>query len=314
MVILTRAGVWFGQIAKLRLIARRTRPKMKRLCLSLAVLAGFALLLGFFGSFHPMLDSIAIGRRVAIYGLLIFLFLAAVAGRSPVFAMIFLCALVLNGVIAQLPDGEEGSLRIYTKNLLHSNANIADVVADIQQANPDVVFLQEVSDTNKAIMTTLQDNLPYQAICPWQGWNGAAVLSRWPLAQSQPRCSPQRSLIAVKLARPAGDFWAVGVHLQQPWPDVQWAHLEAALPVIDGLDAGAVVAGDFNTVPWTAAARLIGDMTGTRPVQPQRPTFFLQGVGLPLDQVWALGGRAQIRPQFGSDHHGVVADVWPSAN
>jgi endonuclease/exonuclease/phosphatase (EEP) superfamily protein YafD len=32
---------------------------------------------------------------------------------------------------------------------------------------------------------------------------------------------------------------------------------------------------------------------------------------LHLDQVWASGGRAHVRPRFGSDHRGIVADVWP---
>ena len=174
------------------------------------------------------------------------------------------------------------------------------------------MVLQEVSASNQAVLTELETTLAFQALCQWQGWNGIAILSRWPLSQAGPSCSPERSLMAIEVERPNAPFWAVGVHLQQPWPDVQWLHLEMALPLLESIDHGAIVAGDFNTMPWTAAALKIGETTGTRNVSAGRSTFSLWGIGLPLDQVWALGGRAQVRPAFGSDHLGVLADVWPS--
>ncbi len=286
---------------------------MKPLCTTLAIIAGLCLLLGFLGFLHPVFDALAIGRKVAICAVFFFLSLRAILGRRLVLGTLALSLFTLAAAISRFPgDGEAGSVRIYTKNLWHANQEVASIVTDIQQMKPDVVFLQEVSRENNAVMSELQASFPYQALCPWQGWNGIAILSRWPLSNDTPRCSPQRSLMAVKVMRPEGSFWAVGVHLQQPWPDVQWLHLEQALSVIEGLDEGAIVAGDFNTVPWSAAARRIGQLTGTTPVHPQKTTFHLWGVGLPLDQVWALGGWTQIRPLIGSDHFGVVADVWPS--
>ncbi|WP_341365548.1 endonuclease/exonuclease/phosphatase family protein [Yoonia sp. BS5-3] len=285
---------------------------MKQLFGFLALFAGVALCLGYLGHLHPMLDAVAIGRFVALYALLFCVGTAALFARRFAIAGLAFAALIPAAVMLHWPQGEAGPVRIYTKNLLHSNTAINALVADIVDANPDVVFLQEVSGVNGPVMAALAPSLPYQALCPWQGWNGAAVLSRWPLTDPAPRCSPQRSLMAVRLERPGAPFWAVSVHLQQPWPDVQWDHLDAALPVIEGLDAGAIVAGDFNTVPWAAAPQLIGQMTGTAPVPPRRTTFYLHGVGLPLDQVWAQGGHAELRPQLGSDHYGLLADVWPS--
>jgi len=285
---------------------------MRLFTTSLALVAGLALVLGLFGAYHPFFDGIAIGRRVAIYAVLILTGLSLLMhGRRGLGIVCFFAAI---GVFASfhLSNAEKGSVRIYTKNLWYANAEVTAVAADIRLTKPDVIFLQEVSDTNRSLLSSLKDVYPHQALCPWQGWNGGAVLSRWPLATAAPRCSPERTLIAVNVARPEGAFWAVGVHLQQPWPDVQWAHLEQGMSVISNLDGGAIVAGDFNTVPWAAAAGKIGQFTHTRPVQPQQITFHLWGVGLPLDQVWADGGRAELRPLLGSDHHGVVADVWPS--
>ena len=103
----------------------------------------------------------------------------------------------------------------------------------------------------------------------------------------------------------------MNVHLQQPWPDAQWRHLGLSLTLIDDLTGPVIAAGDFNTVPWSAAAQKIGEFTNTQPIAPAIPTFWVQGLwGLPLDQIWAAGGAVQRRPKFGSDHFGLVADVW----
>ena len=221
-------------------------------------------------------------------------------------------AILTAAVFQSSGAGEPGSVRVYTKNLWYANREANLVVADLLKMKPDIVFLQEVSSNNTSIMQEMESELPFQALCPWQGWNGMAILSRWPLSDTEPLCSPKRSLMTVRIESPDGPFWAVGVHLQQPWPDVQWQHLEQALPILQNLDGSAIVAGDFNTVPWSAAARTIGSLTGTSPVRPQSATFRIWGIPLPLDQVWARDGRAQTRPKLGSDHLGVLADVWPS--
>ncbi len=286
---------------------------VKTACLTLSALAGVFFILGFLGHLHPIFDALTIGRWIAIYVLLLCLFLLVLLNRRYVLAALALAALVLvvaNSRVAG--DGEAGNIRVYTKNLWHGNVEITALAADIANANPDIVVLQEVSENNVALMSSLQSILPHQARCPWQGWNGIAILSRRPLSNDATRCSPERSLMVVKVIGHDGPFWVVGVHLQQPWPDVQWAHLERALPVLSEVNGNAIVAGDFNTVPWSAAAKTIGHLTNTKAIPPRLTTFRLWGVGLPLDQIWALGGKAELRPMIGSDHYGVVADVWPS--
>ena len=286
---------------------------MKTICLTLSVLAGLLYVAGFCGALHPFLDAIAIGRWVALFALLAFLSMLAALYRRFVLAGITFVMLISILAYSQMEDtGEAGAIRVYTKNLWYRNTQITALADDIIAAEPDIVILQEVSDDNIALLTVLQSALPHQARCPWQGWNGIAVLSRWPLSDEAPRCSPERSLMAVQVLKPNDAFWAVGVHLQQPWPDVQWDHLNRALPVLGGINDRVIVAGDFNTVPWSAAAKRIGVLTNTSPVPLHTSTFQLWGVGLPLDQIWGLGGLAQRRPLLGSDHHGVVADLRPS--
>jgi len=216
---------------------------MKRVFIFLAATSGLMFGLGYLGALHPFFDAIAIGRRVALFGCIIFLVLLV---RNAVLCVVLLGVLALTATILRPPSR-----------------------------------------------------------CPWQGWNGIAILSRWPFPDAEPRCSPDRSLMAMRVDRPAGSFWAVGVHLQQPWPDVQWQHLTEGLSVLHDLDGGAIVAGDFNTVPWSAAALEIGARTRTRLIGPPRATFRLFGVPLPLDQIWAQSGRVELAPALGSDHLGV---------
>lgn len=284
---------------------------MKLTCTALACLAGFIFFIGYFGDLHPILDALAAGRYVALVLALVFVSLRAALGRRPALSTIPIAALVLGAAAQSWPEDETpGDVRVYSKNLLYLNEDVAPVIGDIQSLGPDIVILQEVSDRNTSVLTGLEAALPHQEICPWQGWNGMAILSRWPLTGT--RCAPERSLMAVRVERPERPFWAVGVHLQQPWPDVQWLHLRRAMWVIDGLDAGAIVAGDFNTVPWSAAAQTVGRATNTKLIPPRHNTFDLWGVGIPIDHIWAGGGRVELRPRLGSDHSGLVADVWPS--
>jgi len=240
---------------------------MKKTCIVLAILAALLLFIGYMGRLHPAFDAIAIGRWVAIYAFFAFLLLWAVLSRRTGLAALSLTAVALAfGFHRVGPDGEDGPIRIYSKNLLYFNTDMAPIISDIRMAIPDIVVLQEVSNKNKGILIDLQPSFPYRAICP---------------------C------------------------LQHPWPDIQWPLLEESIPVLQNLDANTVVAGDFNTLYWTAAAQKVGTLTRTRPIRTKRSTFFLWNVGLHLDQVWASGGRAHVRPRFGSDHRGIVADVWP---
>lgn len=283
---------------------------IRRVLFGLGLLAGVLLGLGYLGHIHPILDAIAIGRRLAI-GFLVVCGVGwlLLSGRRWAAAGCVLLVVVSCGAWFASAPSAPGPLRIYSKNLLYTTPVEPALVADIRDAAPDILVLQEISQQTRDVLETLRADFPHQAVCPMQGWNGMAVLSRWPLPDA-PRCSDIRSFMSVKVARPNAPFWVVNAHLQQPWPDYQWDHLNQALWAIEGLDGPAVVAGDFNTVPWAAAPALVGKITQTQPVGPQPKTYNLWGVNLPLDQIWAQSGRVERRPFFGSYHAGILGQVW----
>ena len=82
--------------------------------------------------------------------------------------------------------------------------------------------------------------------------------------------------------------------------------------LLSGLNAPIVLAGDFNTLPWTH--RMTGAMrlTGTQRAGPTPLTLWHRRMRIPLPLDYVLspgGGRVEARPLFGSDHMGLVADV-----
>jgi len=284
---------------------------MKLAFLSVGLVACTLFGLGYLGSLHPMLDAIAIGRRLAFAIMAVCLAgLILLSGQRALAAAFAAIISLAGGAWFMSGQDKPGPLRIYSKNLLYTAPIDEALIKDIKAAAPDIVVLQEISRHNRNVLEMLRSDFPHQTICPLQGWNGMAVLSRWPQSQNPPRCSAIRSLMSVRINRPDAPFWVVNAHLQQPWPDYQWADLTEALWVIEGLDAPAVVAGDFNTVPWAAAPAKVGRMTRTTPVNPQPKTYTLWGVNLPLDQIWAQGGTVQRRPKFQSDHAGLFGEVW----
>ena len=136
-------------------------------------------------------------------------------------------------------------------------------------------------------------------------------MSRWPLSQGY--CSPHRTVAAARVAHPDGPLWAVSVHLVWPYPHEQAEMLDRALPFLQGIEGRAVVAGDFNMVPWGQSVRRIARATGTERVGPLFHTIEVEGFPLAIDHVYSNGrGTVARRPLLGSDHAGLVARLsWP---
>ena len=88
---------------------------MKRVFIFLAATSGLMFGLGYLGALHPFFDAIAIGRRVALFGCIIFLVLLV---RNAVLCVVLLGVLALTATILRPPSADQpGDVRVYTKNL-----------------------------------------------------------------------------------------------------------------------------------------------------------------------------------------------------
>ena len=104
------------------------------------------------------------------------------------------------------------------------------------------------------------------------------------------------------------------VHLDRPWP---WGGQHRELAALDAAVAAVgregIVAGDFNSAPWTFSTRRIAAAGGVALVSGATATWPTTApLRLPLDQVYAgpcLAASAVTRgPALGSDHFPLIVD------
>ncbi|MCB1338026.1 MAG: endonuclease/exonuclease/phosphatase family protein [Maritimibacter sp.] len=281
---------------------------MRRLVLLVAGLAALLVLAGFAGAVSRAADTLALARPALAPLALLGAFAARPAPWRAAYAAIGLGALATMGLALNVPP-VEGDIRIYQKNLWAGNRDTTPLAADIEAADVDAAFFQEVSDRNDTILDQLEAGFPHQHLCRFPGWNGIALVSRHPFA-GDPLCSEAFALAAAPIVIGGTRVWLVSAHLPWPWPYDNAENEAAAEELLAGLDAPAVVAGDLNSFPWTSRVRRIAAASNSRPAGPVRPTFRLGPIPFPIDMAFAPGGGSlERRPRFGSDHHGIVADL-----
>lgn len=282
---------------------------MRRLVSFVACILTALVLASFAGALHPAGDSLAVFRMP----LAVICALWVIWSHWPAWsrwAIAVLCLGAMGQIVAQkYLSHPSGPITIYQKNLLFQNDEVAALAADIRAANPDIVALQELTSRNAGLVHDLRADYPYQASCALVDWARVAILSRWPVEGEI--CIERQGLVGLLVTSPEGAFWAFSLHAFWPWPHDQQTQLDLILPVLDSLDQPIVIAGDFNMVPWSYALRRVQAATGTTRAGPLFPTLIKARAPLPIDHVFApRGGKAMPRPLLGSDHKGVLAEVF----
>ncbi len=191
---------------------------MKTFVLRLCQLALIGLLLllalGYSGALHPAGDSFAVFRpQIAIATGLAAVAVFGLGARA--WAAVALACAILAGLPILLTsaatDTPGGSILLYQKNMLFINRDLAALQADIRDADPAVLTLQEVSDRNRSMLTALQDILPHQMVCPFRAEGGTAIATKLPPTEAPPICES-------RLCRHAGcrPRWPAMARLRPP--------------------------------------------------------------------------------------------------
>ena len=303
------------------------QPGRLSLALLIAVVAlSVPLVLGLFGAVHPAFDSFAHFRLhlAAAMGLGALPLLATALWREGLMAIAFAAAIVAatftgtrnagaNAAPAMQPAAMTFTLLQF--NTRFDNADPRALVRLLAREQPDIVTLQEVSAGMRGWLERTRGTYAFQHYCDsHRVIGGAAILSRRPWAAGHaPRCTEDgyAAFATVDLAGTAVDVAAV--HLPWPWPHGQANRIARLEPVFAGLAANAVIAGDFNAAPWSAAMRNIADASGTTVLSPGAtwlgfglPQALRPLAGLPIDHVLVKGAAALEKPwrlgDAGSDH------------
>ena len=288
--------------------------------LLLAAALSLLIAAGFLGAFAPAFDSAAHFRAhlAVLLGGAALLLVAVGFWRESLFAFVLVLIAVASVWVGPRPERARGegkpSYRLLQMNLLFDNARPSLVLDLIRREKPDILLLEEVSAMWEGELAALQDLYPHSFVCRPPESDGVAVFSRRPFAAACPPACFERRLLAI--AAVDLDGWQVNcaaLHLAWPWPYPHPQEITDLTGALRGLGRDAILTGDLNAVPWSAAALRVGRAGGLRVIRGIGATWlplalppFLRSAGLPIDQVMAKGEVAvhsvSRLPPAGSDH------------
>ncbi|WP_370322817.1 endonuclease/exonuclease/phosphatase family protein [Oricola sp.] len=294
----------------------------------LAIPTGFSL----FNRLAPQLDSLAHLRLHLAAALATAAILAVFLGARRMAAVGGLTvAATLIVTYPYLPGFSPGSgssanasprsIRVLQLNTLFNNAQTDLAAGIIRAADPDVVFLQEVTDSPKALINLLKNDYPVQLRCGSSSIGGATVISRLPAATDKIDCIESFALSAIRLDVDGKAMTFASYHGLWPWPFNQQEGIDKLTGQFSALPHPLVLAGDFNAATWSEGVHRIARLTDTSPAPGARSTWLSQKmpnalrplIGLPIDQIMVSDEftitSITTLPFAGSDHLPVVADI-----
>lgn len=306
---------------------------VQRILALLALATSAAALGSFTGTFHWLGDMLAIVADY--YVVLLGLFIAAFIGLrrwSWALGVSGVLVVLLAGLSAvptlsqQPPPPGAPAVRLLVYNLYHLNPDLDAVVAEVQRADADIVFLMEYSYAVQAQIEAAFADYPYQLIEPSRFTMGLALFSRIPFDATtvHRREATRIPIYEVQMQLDGRPFTFVGGH---PWPpQPRWGQLHrdqmADITAVAAQTSGPlIVAGDFNAAPWSFVMRDLANQADVRHARPPfdwtktwRPLPFF---GLPVDHIllsedWHVTEYRYSTPG-GSDHTPLIIDlVLPS--
>jgi endonuclease/exonuclease/phosphatase (EEP) superfamily protein YafD len=263
--------------------------------------------------------------------LLIVALAARAYGSAAVFAAVALVHgaaikdLWLGGSVSAEPGGVP--LRLVSANVLAQNRTPEKVLEFVRAADADLVLLLDAGGRDwRQALGQLRDLYPHHAEQAWWARVRVMLFSRWPIIAEEVREAPRswRPYLVARLAVEGRTLEVVGVHPSSPSPSQPGGthrrnhELDHIAEVVKDTDAPVIVAGDFNTTPWSphfgdllAAAGLRNAAEGKGYI-PTWPTWFWPA-RIPIDHVLLKGPIAvtTVRrgPPVGSDHFPIIADL-----
>ncbi|WP_244748226.1 endonuclease/exonuclease/phosphatase family protein [Mesorhizobium sp. 131-3-5] len=292
-----------------------------------------ALLAGFFCTLHPAFDSFSHFRiHFSVLMALLALPLLASSFRLQAAAGLLFAIACLATTASALPrlwpqpavakPTDQAVYSLLQMNLRFNNPTPKKVLSLIGRTNPDVITLDEVSEMWTTELGTIASAYPYRILCPYpNGMFGVALLSRRPfVAGTTPRCEPRGAMATATIDFGGIDVDVAAIHLSWPWPKEQYWQIGELAQTLAGLGETAIMAGDCNAVPWSAAVRRVAALGGLTVMPSAGPTWIHRTLpdilrryaGLPIDQVFSKGGLTLLSSKrledTGSDHLPVLVE------
>jgi endonuclease/exonuclease/phosphatase (EEP) superfamily protein YafD len=260
---------------------------------------------------------------------------AALAIRAyPAAAVLAVVALVHGWVIKDLWWGGTASaasgglpLRVVSANVLSQNRTPEKVLEFVRAADPDLLVLVDARQRHwQPVLGALEALYPYEAPQAWRERPPVILFSRHRIIDAQVVRPPggRRSYLMAHVMVGDQTLAVVGVHPSSPSPAKGSAsrrrnrELDHIADAARDADRPLIVAGDFNTTPWSpyfsdlVAAAGLRDAAAGQGYIGTWPTWFWPAL-IPIDHVMVRGPLAVTTlrrgPDVGSDHYPIMADL-----
>lgn len=236
-------------------------------------------------------------------------------------------------ILSWLPDNSgapsevnAASLRVVSANVYSRNRNVKELRDWLDSIQPDVIFISEVDPWWAMQFEGWKADWPHQIVRPRGDHFGLALLSRFPIRDSEVRFL-ERDIPAIqaRIAGPAGEVTVVGLHTLPPVGSLRSAirnrQLAESAAWISELPKPRIVVGDLNCAP---ASPYFGDFLKATGLRDSRRGWGWQAtwnasrplLRIPIDHCLVeLEMRVlnrEVGPDIGSDHFPIWARIGTS--
>ncbi len=231
----------------------------------------------------------------------------------------------LGGTDAGAAEGT--ALRLASANVLRSNPTPQAVVDWVRAADADLVMLVEAQTEDwREALAAIGELYPHRAPEGWSDGAPVVLFSRHPIVERrtvQP-LPGRRPYLLAEVAVNGHSATVAGVHPASPSPrdgsDSRRRNLELDYIArsLQGADQPVLVAGDFNTTPWSPHFRDLLDAADLRLAAAGHGHIgtwprSLWPARIPIDHILVKGPVAVADftrgPAIGSDHFPIIADL-----
>jgi endonuclease/exonuclease/phosphatase (EEP) superfamily protein YafD len=241
--------------------------------------------------------------------------LALILGGAAAVAALLLMAPEYLRSTGPRASARDDLFKVIQFNAWGDRGDIGRTIAWLNREQPDVLVMQE---TTRALRITIEAGTGLR-LSP--GGSTVAIFSREPSVTGLPPAGGPGGpmmLRGVRLNTAAGETAVFGVHY--PWP-TEADRLIGAPKLAQAIRAHptetTILAGDFNSTPWSFARRREDQAFGL--IRRTRALFswpaWLPLPLLPIDHVYAGSAWATVQvkrgPNLGSDHYPVVVILAP---
>jgi endonuclease/exonuclease/phosphatase (EEP) superfamily protein YafD len=231
-----------------------------------------------------------------------------------------------NPITTEIPS-QAVRVRCVTSNVLQGNHDPAALESFLRACGADVVVLQEMTPEIAQVLARVSKEYPHQFIRGRRDSKGTAIIARLPMSEQKFEPAPNETavgLVRARLETPAGAFTILGIHSHKPTSargtasqHIYFPWLAERCHDLQSRGIPVVLAGDFNSTPWSARFR---DFARRAPMlDTSRGSLFAATWSHPLpyrllidhcfvSPEWKVAAR-EIGPYVGSDHRPLIVDL-----